>query len=313
MARVLVAGASGHLGRYVVSGLQEAGHVVRGLSRGASSSGADEHVRADLTQPETLLGVCDGIDAVISCAGAPLTPVPGHRTSFAEIDFHGNRNLLDQAQLVGVKKFVYVSPFGGPNMMRTEYARAHEYFVLALEDSGLPYTVVRPTGLFYMFLNFLHLAKENKAFVIGNGQARTNPIHEADAAKLCIEALDYKGTDIPAGGPDTFTREQIVELAFDTVDRSPQFVQHWKRHWMRQFMPQFLNAGPDIKHLPPFLFTTASKVARPFHGRFAAMLDFAAEVSTTDAIAPVRGSLRLEDYYKQHAGRMVKSNWWSGV
>jgi uncharacterized protein YbjT (DUF2867 family) len=72
---VLVAGATGHLGREVVGELQRRGHRVRVLVRRKNSEATDtgfETIVADLTKPESLQGVCDGRDWVFSCAGASM-------------------------------------------------------------------------------------------------------------------------------------------------------------------------------------------------------------------------------------------------
>lgn len=283
MKKILVTGASGHAGRHLVRALKDGGYTVRTLSRRERpAGGADEHVQADLTKPATLGEVCEGVDAVVSCAGAPLSLGMADRASFMKVDFEGNRNLLDEAQLVGVKRFVYVSVYGGPKLMHTEYAKAHEYFVLALENSGLSHTVVRPTGYFYFFLELLKMARQGRGVVIGNGKARTNPIHEADVARLCVEALQSGASEILAGGPDTFTRQELVELAFEVAGKEPK-----------------------ITHLPLHLFTGAARVLRPLNARVAGLLDFGAAVSTTDAVAPARGMNTLRAYFEAHAAAAV--------
>lgn len=283
MEKILLAGASGHVGRHLVRELKRSGYFVRTLSRSAEPvPGADEHVRADLTRPTTLSRVCDGVDAVISCAGASLSLKMSERASYMKVDFEGNRNLLDEAQLVGVKRFVYVSVFNGQKLMHTEYAKAHEYFVLALENSGLPYTVVRPTGFFYFFLEMLRMAQQGRSVVLGTGKARTNPIHEADVARLCVEALQSGKREIPAGGPDAFTRQEIVELAFEVVGKQPK-----------------------ITHLPASVFSGAAKVLHPLNARIAGLLDFGAAVSTVDVVAPERGVHTLRGYFEEHVATSV--------
>ncbi len=72
------------------------------------------------------------------------------------------------------------------------YARAHESFVVLLRDSGLPSTVVRPTGFFSVFGESLHMARKGRGILIGSGGARTNPVHEEDVAAVCVEALDRR-------------------------------------------------------------------------------------------------------------------------
>ena len=74
---MLVAGATGSLGRRVVDRLRQRGVRVRVLSRRAGPSAAAgdagiEAFRGDVLVPASLAGSCDGVDAVISCLGASL-------------------------------------------------------------------------------------------------------------------------------------------------------------------------------------------------------------------------------------------------
>src|SRR5262245_46341105 len=141
---VLVAGATGHLGKEVVKELQRRGHRVRALVRRKNpevmSTGL-EAVVADLTKPQSLQGVCDGMDWVFSCAGASMDVNNfSDRASFYDVDYQGNNNLLQEAQRAGVKKFAYVSLAHADLLRHTEYAAAHEKFVEALQSSGVDYT-----------------------------------------------------------------------------------------------------------------------------------------------------------------------------
>ncbi len=127
---VLVAGASGYLGRYVVTEFSKRGYRVRALVRNpekittggpnlepAVADVADEIVTGDATEPRTLKDVCRGVDLVFSCMG--LTRPQGNVTS-EEVDHKGNKALLDDALLHGVKRFVYVSVYNAGKMMDVE-------------------------------------------------------------------------------------------------------------------------------------------------------------------------------------------------
>lgn len=113
MKKILVAGATGQLGRLVVQELKHRGYAVHTLARNPdklSGIAVDKRFSADLSRAETLRGVCDGIDAVISCPGASMKMnTSGDRKSFYEIDHRGNTSLLEEAKRTGVPKFVYVS------------------------------------------------------------------------------------------------------------------------------------------------------------------------------------------------------------
>ncbi|HEX8693979.1 MAG TPA: SDR family oxidoreductase [Longimicrobium sp.] len=281
MELVLVAGATGQLGRYVVRELKARGYRVRALTRAperlrAAGVEADEAARGDLLDSASLGAACAGVDAVLSCAGASMDlGALGDRRSFLEVDWRGNRSLLAAARAAGARKLVYVSVFGGEAMSGLEYTDAHERFVDELARSGLAHTVVRPTGFFSFLGEIAKMAKKGRGPVIGDGSARTNPIHEADVAVVCADALASPEREIAAGGPDVLTRREIVELAFRAVGREPK-----------------------VTRVPPAVFRTMALLARPFNRRLAALLAFGAAVSQVDCVAPVRGTRRLEDYFR---------------
>lgn len=285
-ARVVVAGATGALGRPLVEALHQSGYRVCALGRDqaklASLHAEDSRV-ADLTQPATLRGVCDGADLVISCAGARMTLGSGDPAGFMAVDYRGNRALLAEAKRAGVRKFVYVSLAGALALRRTEYARAHEMFANDLTASGLPHTIVRPSGFFHMFGALLDLAARNLLTIPGDGFARTNPIHETDAAQACVDAISTGDTSLTVGGPEVFTRVRIAEMAFEALGRTP-----------------------NVRHLPVAVGRMIGGAVRWWNPRLAGLIEFGAAVNGIDIIAPAYGHRRLGDYLRARAAQRCR-------
>jgi uncharacterized protein YbjT (DUF2867 family) len=267
----------------VVQALARRGYRVRALTRRPPATpiaGAAEVVTGDLLHPTMLPPACAGADAVFSCAGASLDLRRlSDRQSFTAVDHLGNRALLDAALAAGVGRFAYVSLFGGRDLVRTEYARAHERFAGDLAASGLVATVVRPTGFFHTFDEIFRMAQRGRGVVIGSGDARTNPIHEADLAEVCADALAAGRAEVGVGGPETLTRAEIVRQALAAAGRPGR-----------------------LTHVSPRLFAALATVTRPLHPRLAGLLEFGAAVSVVDAVAPSYGSRRLGAYFAELAG-----------
>lgn len=275
MSTILVAGASGQLGRCVIHELKQQGHRVRVLARQPANIEADEKVQADLTKPETLNGACTGVNAVISCAGASMNMRGfGNRQSFYQVDWQGNVNLLTEAQRQRVPKFVYVSLAHANKMRQVEYADAHARFAEALRESGLRYTIVSPTGFFGFLLEILKYAKQGHGVLIGDGGCRTNPIHEADVARACIEALTSNERELTVRGPEVFTRKEITELAFDVLGRPPKLMK-----------------------VPSGVFKALIMPLKLINPRLHALMDFGIAVTQIDCVAPAYGTQRLQDYF----------------
>lgn len=282
MKKVLVAGATGRLGKCVLTELKLRGYAVRAIARDTgklAGLGVDETVTADLTKPETLRGVCDGVEFVLSSAGATMNLNDfGDRKSFYEVDNQGNRNLLAAAKTADVKKFVYVSLACADKLPQTEYADAHEKFVEALRASGLSHTVVRPTGFFGFLLEILKFARNGRGISIGDGACRSNPIHETDVARACVDALESHQQELFVGGPDVLTRRQIIELAFEVLQRKPR-----------------------VMSISPGLFKLMISPLRWINPRLHALMDFGIAVTQIDVTAPPYGSQHLRTYFEAAA------------
>lgn len=283
--RILVAGGSGQLGRLVVDALLSSGDAVRTLSRRPEAAralkerGVDVRL-ADATDAGALAGVCDGIDVVCSCLGASVSASSKEKRGFSEIDVPANRNLIAEARRAGVGRFVYVAAFSGPAWADTAYARAHETVVEELARSGISYGVVRPTGLFSVFGEMMDTARRGPLPLIGSGETRTNPIHDADVAELCLEAIRSgdPALNIDCGGPEALSRRQIMQACFDALGKKP-----------------------SLMRVPVPIMRFGAGAVGLFNRRMGELLAFAIAVSTNDCMAPERGRRKLSDYLRERA------------
>ncbi len=286
MKKVLVAGATGQLGTSVVAQLKRRGYWVRACGRNGQKLqalkhqvGADDIVAVDLTDAGSVQGICNDVDAVISCAGASMSMNNfGDRKSFYEVDYQANLNLLADAERQKLSKFVYVSLAEAGKLRQTEYADAHEKFVEALRASGLNHTIIRPTGFFGFHLEILKFAAKGRGMLIGSGECRTNPVHESDVARVCVDALEGDDTEIAIGGPEIFTRKETVELAFASLNRLPKLMK-----------------------LSPGMFKLMIAPLKLINRRIYALMDFGIAVTQIDVVAPSVGSERLRPYFEQAA------------
>lgn len=287
---VLVAGASGYLGRYVTKEFSDRGYAVRALVRNpeklaaegtnlepATASLVKEVVKGDAADPASLKNACRGVDIVFSCMG--LTKPQENLTS-EQVDHLGNRALLEDALSHGVKKFIYISVFNAEKMMDVDVVKAHELFVNDLLSSGISCTVIRPTGFFSDMGMFLSSARSGHMFMLGDGENRVNPIHGADLAKVCVDAADSSEKEICVGGPDTYTFNETMNMAFEAVGKSP---------W--------------ITHIPMWVGDAALFVTGIFNPSLAGVLAFAVSVSGLDNVAPANGTNHLGEFYRDLAAK----------
>lgn len=290
MKKVLVAGSTGYIGSYVVQEFKNRGYQVRALVRNPEKIRqpghnlepsiehiADEFFTGDATKPESIIGVCEGMDMVFSSLG--MTRPDFVHSSF-DVDYRANLNILNEAKKSGVKKFIYISVFNADRMMEIENIQAHEKFVDELRNSGLEYAIVRPTGYFSDMSQFLNMARNGFMFSLGDGERRSNPIHGADLAKVCVDAAEGTTNEIDAGGPEIFTYREVAEMAADVV----------KKHPFTISLPVWLAEG---------ITAVTGVINRDIHD----IALFATTVSKNDTVAPQYGTHTLREFFEEIAGR----------
>lgn len=283
MQRVLVAGATGYLGGFVAKEFKSRGHFVRALARSphkldAMKEELDEIVKGEVTEPESIKDVCDGIDVVFSLIGITKQK---DKLTFKDVDYQGNKNLLEVAKKAGVKKFIYVSVFNGPHLMHLDIIKAHEDFVDVLKASGMSYAVLRPTGYFSDMGEFFNMAKKGRVFLYGPGDNKINPIHGADLAKSCVEAMESEKQEIDVGGPEVLTYREIAELALETQGRPVKIIS-----------------------IPVWVMRFIVAVTKIFSKHQGELLAFLTTAMTSDVIAPTTGTHTLKAYYEELSSQL---------
>jgi uncharacterized protein YbjT (DUF2867 family) len=282
--KVLVAGASGVVGREVVALLKERGHFVRALSKDPGRAErlrgvADELALADATQASALSGVCREVELVVSALGAPVTPSAAGKQSFAEVDVQANLHLLDEARRAGVRRFVYVGVYTEPVYAGTAYVAAHTRVEEALRGSGLEHGIVRTTGIFGALAELLTMAKKGPVPLIGDGSALTNPIDERDVAEHVALAVEAPGSSaVDVGGPEPLSRRKIAELAFEALGSQPRLIA-----------------------MPVWVMRFIGWIYGLFNRRMGELLEFVLLAATHSCVAPAVGKRRLSEYFASRA------------
>ena len=191
---VVVAGATGRTGQLVVKYLKAEGYevraMVRSLEKGKRVLGEDiSMVKADVTEPSSLLPLFDGADFVISAIGS------GGKASPEDIDYGGSVALIDAAKSAGIKKFIMVTSGGvtwrihplnwtGDNVLK--WKRKAELYLRA---SGLTHVIVRPNG------GLSDKPANTNRITFTQNDKFAMKISREDVAIVCAKALVYKEAD----------------------------------------------------------------------------------------------------------------------
>lgn len=299
--RVFMLGATGTIGRATVAALLGRGHeVVCFVRPGASPLPRGASFRfGEVTDPASLAR--DGFrgerfDAIVTCL-ASRTGAPKDAWT---IDHKAHVDALAAGQTAGVRQIVLLSAIC---VQRPKLAFQHAKlaFEQALIDSGVSYSIVRPTAYFKSLSGQLNRLKAGKPFLLFGDGALTacKPISAADLGNYLADCLDHpqlQNRILPIGGPGpAITPREQGEALFRLLDMPPKF-----RQVPVGFLDGIIAVLDGLGRIAPRL-KDKTELARI--GRYYAtesMLVFNAATGRYDADAtPATGSETLFEHYAQ--------------
>jgi len=217
MIRILIIGATGNVGRQVLSQLPATGVRVRALVRSPHTAGLPPHVdvvRGDLTLAETLDECLDGIDAVFLVWTAPPATVAPVVERIAK---HARRIVFLSAPYKTAHPFFQS---GQPNPVTALHAEIERL----IETSGRQWTFLRP-GMFASNARFWWGPQIRTGDVVRwpYVAAPTAPIHERDIAAVAVRALcrdGHAGEEYVLTGPQSLSQFEQISTIGGVIGRS---------------------------------------------------------------------------------------------
>ena len=220
--KVVLAGAYGNLGADIFKALLKAGHEVVAadlVERDMGITGNFTFKKLDVTKPESLKGLCDGADCVITTVG--LTKTSATVTNY-EIDYQGNVNLLNEAKAAGVKYFTYISVLKADKAPKVPMLHAKYLFEEELKKSGIAYTIHRPTGYFYDIVKvFRPMIEKGEVTLLGNNPVHANVVSTEDFAEFIVAHMTDENKMYDVGGKETYSYEEIANMCFAAAGKEP--------------------------------------------------------------------------------------------
>ena len=226
---ILVAGATGFLGRDICRRLVARGHAVRGLVRPTSDPTALQALSAlgvelaegDLRDRASLDRACEGVDAVVSTATTTRTRQPAD--SIEATDRDGQLNLVAAAKGAGVRRYVFVS-YSGQIPEDDPLTRAKRTVERAIQQSGMTWTILRPSIFMDFWLSPLVGFDYANAQVTsyGSGTAPISWVSLGDVGELAVRSLTEPAAAnsvIEFGGPEPLSPLDVVRLFEQAMGR----------------------------------------------------------------------------------------------
>ncbi|MBQ2582439.1 MAG: NAD(P)H-binding protein, partial [Erysipelotrichaceae bacterium] len=217
--KVLLAGAFGNLGYEILKELVKHDYeiVAADLKEKENNGLEGKYVfkAIDATNPETLKGICEGVDVVVTTMG--LTTSSTRFTAY-DIDYQGNLNLYNEAVRAGVKKFNYISVIScdEPGAEEVPMLHAKYMFEQEIKKGKMEYVIYRPTGYFYDIAKVFkpYVDKGEMQLLKGYHGVKANVVDCPDFAAFIVEHLNDINVTYNVGGKETYTYEEMAKMCF---------------------------------------------------------------------------------------------------
>lgn len=232
--KVVLAGAYGNLGADILKSLLRDGHEVVAADIAERDLGLEGNFafkKIDATKPETLEGLCDGADIVITTIG--LTGASTTVTSY-DIDYKGNMNLYNEAKRAGVKKFNYISVISCDEPGAEKVPMLHAKYLVEeeIKAADMEYVIYRPTGYFYDIAKVFkpYIDKGEMQLLKGYGHVKANVVDCPDFADFIVEHMNDTNVTYNVGGKETYTYEEMAAMCFEAAGKPLKI--KWAPIWL---------------------------------------------------------------------------------
>lgn len=224
---ILVLGATGFLGSFVVRRMIIDGYNVRILTRG-SENWQDSRVQefrgkgidvmiGDIFNDDSLKRSLDGASGVVNLVGSFRE---SEEISYEKIHVEFLERLLALGAEAGTQRFIQMSCLGATEESECRYFRTRKQAELLVEASKTLWTIFRPSFLFaerFPLLELLRPLIKFKLFLpmIGSGTNKVQPVFAGDVANCVSQSIFERihvGQSYELVGPDEYTMIELLEM-----------------------------------------------------------------------------------------------------
>lgn len=217
---ILVTGGTGFIGENFIPRLLEEGNKVRLLVRNLDKAKkifgeTCEYFVGDVTEKNSLKGVCENIDIVFHMVAKVGNELPTEESmrDFRAVNVQGTKNMVEEAKISSVKKFIYISSIAAMGIVKkypineeslcepylpyqiTKY-EAEQVINNEFRKDGFPGIVVRPTKVYgvgeheYSFLTLAKLCRKHLFIKVGREKNYISNIYITDFVQCLCKLVD---------------------------------------------------------------------------------------------------------------------------
>ncbi len=221
---ILITGATGTVGSEVVKQLSSNTTDINIKAAVHSIENAKkvqydkvEVVQIDYNKPETLKEAFKDADKLF------LLTHPSPKSAEHE------SNLVTEAKKAGIRHIVKQSIMGADLQADVEAMRLHRQAEKIIEESGIPYSFLRPNEFMQGFINFQGpTIKSNNAFYLPAQDAKVSIVDVRDIAAVAVKALTddnkHNNKTYLITGPETLSYYQAAEILSNATGKKISYV-----------------------------------------------------------------------------------------
>lgn len=233
-----VFGASGFVGRAIVAELARRGWRIRaacrrpdlaGFLRPMGVVGQVHPVQANLRFPDSVEAAVEGASLVVNAVGILA---PTGKQTFDSVHHDGAGAVARAAAAAGVRKLVQISAIGASPHSKSVYARSKAAGEVEVLKAFPEAVIIRPSIVFgpedEFFNRFAAMSRISPVLpLIGGGKTKFQPVYVGDIAQAVANVGDgagRPGTIYEAGGPDTHSFRELLDLTQEYAGRDRGYV-----------------------------------------------------------------------------------------
>ena len=218
---ILLTGATGSAGSFIANEFVRQRVPVRILVRDRAKATELEKVptveivEGDMSRQDSLGAALDGVERVLM--------ISSPRTDMVETQ----RTFIDACKTAGVRHVVKFSGLDSRSDTTFQFGLMHKAIEEHLEQSGLVWTHLRPTGFMQEYLRETPSIINEGAFYLALGDARLNPVDLVDVGKvgfLLLRDGGHEGERLAMTGPEALTMVEIADRISHAAGRTVRYI-----------------------------------------------------------------------------------------